>query len=45
MNDILNMAIVLVLNRNWQAINPATARHARRSVLPNGNERCERAGD
>ena len=45
MNDILNKTIVLVLNRNWQAINPATAGHARRSVLPNGNERRDRAGD
>jgi hypothetical protein len=30
MNDILNKTILLVLNRNWQAINILTPQDARR---------------
>jgi hypothetical protein len=39
MTDILNKTIVLVLNRNWQAINPAGAGHAAGRVLPDGYKR------
>ena len=42
MTDILNKTIVLVLNRNWQAINIRTPAGR---VLPNGNERRDRARD
>ena len=45
MTDILNKTIVLVLNRNWQAINLAAAGHAGGRVLPNGNERRDGTGD
>ena len=36
MSDILNKTIVLVLNRNWQAINIRTPAGR---VLPDGDER------